>query len=281
MARLPNFLIIGAQKAGTSWLHQKLRLHPEIFLAPEKDQAFFCWQEGPHVVSFEHYKQGFENATESQVTGEVTAAYFWTESGSQWGAKPAGYNPDVPKRVLDTLGPETRFILSLRDPVDRAVSAYLHHLATGDLDPSISLLDAGAFSGLIDIGFYAAHLRNWLQHFPLQQILVLIYEKDIVQHQRETLGRVFNFLDVDASWKVPEPEQVVFLGRERVWQDDEVWVPFDSHPNAPGHDQKNIEGRNLCRRVDRSTIHQLREIYARDKLELQNLLGIDLDSSWT
>jgi len=281
MGRLPNFLIIGAQKAGTSWLHQKLRLHPEIFLPPVKDQAHFYWDEGPHASTLEQYSTGFDPALECQAVGEATAAYFWTGSGSQWDVKPRGHCANVPKRVLDTLGRDTRLILSLRDPVDRAVSAYLHHIANGDLDPGVSLLDTGDFVGLIDMGFYAAHLQNWLRYFPLRQIHVLIYERDVVQHARDTLPRVFDFLDVDSGFHVQEPEQIVFLGRQRVWSDGEVWVPPDEYPTVPGQQQRQIDGYRYCRYVDRPTVNKLREIYAPDRVQLQGILGIDLDPFWT
>ena len=272
MGRLPNFLIIGAQKAGTSWLNQKLCQHPRIFLPKTKDQAFFCWCDKPDALTLEQYREGFEPGPDEIAVGEATAAYFWTGSGSHWDIKPDGYCADIPKRVADTLGRGTRLILSLRDPVDRTVSAYLHHIAMGDLDPGVSLLDAGDFSGLIDIGFYAAHLRNWLRYFPLEQFLVLGYEQDIAKYHRETLRRVFGFLGVDPDWQVKDPEQVVFEGRARIWRDGGVWVPVNEYPTVPAHEQRQIEGHPYCRLVDSSTIAKLRKIYANDQAELQDLV---------
>jgi hypothetical protein len=273
MNGLPQFLVIGAQKAGTSWLHHHLRRHPGVFMPEAKDQGYFCWCEGPQALTLEQYLQVFEPAAEDQLVGEATAAYFWTDSGSAWGAKPAGYCPDVPKRVLDTLGGETRLILSLRDPVERAVSAYLHHIAFGDLDPAVSLLDAGDFIGLLDIGFYAAHLENWLRYFPLQQFLVLDFEQDIQGQPRVALRRVFEFLEVDPAWQANLPEHPVFEGRERLWLEGEVWVPATQYPGAPPGQRKEIKGRSWCRRVNRSTIERLRGIYAADQDRLKMLLG--------
>ena len=272
MGRLPDFLIIGVQKAGTSWLHRKLRSHPEIFLPSIKDQAFFCWREGPNVLTLEEYRESFTSHGDAHALGEATAAYFWTDSGSRWDVKPEGYCADLPKAVLDILGEDTRLILSLRNPVDRAVSAYLHHIALGDLDPGVDLLDAGDFGGLVDIGFYAAHLRNWLRYFPLQQFLVLSYEQDIAKQPWETLRRTFDFLGVNPDWQVEEPDEYVFEGRARVWLDDEVWVPLKEYPSAPVDRQRQISGHRYCRRVDRPTIKKLREIYAQDQAELQELI---------
>jgi hypothetical protein len=273
MGGLPDFLIIGAQKAGTSWLHHNLRQHPGVFMPEAKDQAYFCWCEGPEAISLDQYRAFFSARAEGQLAGEATAAYFWTESGSTWGVKPEGYCADVPKRVLDTLGDETRLILSLRDPVGRAVSAYLHHIVLGDLDPGISLLEAGDFIGLIDIGFYAAHLQNWLRCFARDQFLVLDFEQDIVQRPHDTLRRVFEFLGVDSGWQTVGANRPVFEGCERLWLEDEVWVPAAQYPGAPPGQRKAIDGRSWCRRVDRATVGRLRDIYAADQNQLKKLLG--------
>ena len=272
MNRLPDFLIIGAQKAGTTWLHQHLRSHPGIFMPRDKDQGFFCWSEGPQAMPLEAYCACFEPAHEDQRIGEATATYFWTRSGSAWDVKPHGYCDDIPGRILETLGQDTQLTLSLRDPVERAVSAYLHYVATGEVDSRTSLLDAGDRLGLIDIGFYAAHLGNWLRHFPLRQILVLDFARDIAQRPVETLARVYTFLGVDEKWPVRNPGQVVFEGRKRIWQDGEVWVPLREYPDAPARDRARMDGAVYCRRVDRATLNELRSIYAQDQSRLRDML---------
>lgn len=272
MARLPDFLIIGAQKAGTSWLHHHMRRHPGIFMPEAKDQGYFCWCDGPQALTLEHYQQSFDPAAMGQLIGEATAAYFWTGSGSQWDIKPEGYCPDIPGRVLDTLSSDTRLVLSLRDPVERAVSAYLHHIAFGDLDPAVSLLEAGDFIGLLDIGFYAAHLRNWLRYFPRRQFLVLDFEKDIRQQPDASLQRVFGFLGVDVAWQPGGVEQPVFQGRQRTWLEDSVWVPAEDYPGGLSGDSRQLDGRTYRCLVDRQTINTLREIYAQDQELLQGLL---------
>jgi hypothetical protein len=269
MTGLPGFLVIGAQKAGTSWLHQNLRAHPGIFMPEAKDQGYFCWVEGPQAIGLEEYRRSFDDCRDDQFAGEATAAYFWTATGSPWDVKPAGYCPDIPGRVKDTLGGDICLVLSLRDPVERAVSAYLHHIAFGDLDPAVGLLDAGSFIGLLDIGFYAAHLRNWLQHFPRERFLVLGFEKDIVAQPHATLRRVFEFLGVDADWQAGDAAQPVFEGSERVWLEDEVWVPGGEGAG----ELRRFNGKDYCRLVDRSTIQTLREIYAADQAELYELIG--------
>jgi hypothetical protein len=270
MTGLPGFLVIGAQKAGTSWLHSNLRRHPGIFMPEAKDQGYFCWVEGSQAIGLEEYRRNFDGCHEGQLAGEATAAYFWTSTGSPWDVKPEGYCPDIPGRVKNVLGRDLRLVLSLRDPVERAVSAYLHHIAFGDLDPAVNLLDAGSFMGLLDIGFYAAHLRNWQLHFPREQFLVLGFEQDIVARPRATLTRAFAFLGVDADYHVEEAAQPVFEGTERIWLEDEVWVPAD--PVRATSATRRIDGRSYRCAVDRTTLQTLREIYAQDHAELGQIL---------
>jgi hypothetical protein len=273
MNTLPGFLVIGAQKAGTSWLHENLRRHPGIFMPAAKDRGYFCWLDGPQAISLGEYRQDFGGCRADQLAGEATAAYFWTRTGSPWDVKPAGYCADIPGRVKDTLGEDVRLVLSLRDPVERAVSAYLHHIAFGDLDPAVSLLDAGNFSGLLDIGFYAAHLRNWLCHFPRGRLLVLGFEGDIVAQPHDTLRRVFEFLGVDCAWQVDDAARPVFEGSERIWLEDEVWVPAGDDRVGFDGELRQIEGIGYRRLVDRQTVARLREIYAADQADLLELLG--------
>jgi hypothetical protein len=175
--------------------------------------------------------------------------------------------------VRDTLGQEVRLVLSLRDPVERAVSAYLHHIAFGDLDPAVNLLDAGSFIGLLDIGFYAAHLRNWQRHFPRERFLILGFEQDIVAQPHDTLRRVFGFLGVDAGWCVDEAAQPVFEGSKRTWLEDEVWVPAGGDQVGSDGELRQINGVSHRRLVDRTTLQTLREIYAADQAELFELIS--------
>ena len=103
--RLPDFLGIGTQKGGTTYLHALLQHHPQIFLATPKEQHFFSlhWQRGE-----QWYADQFAQAESHQCCGEVTPYYL--------------FHPEVPQRIKSQL-PAAKLIVLLRDPVERALVA--------------------------------------------------------------------------------------------------------------------------------------------------------------
>ena len=114
--RLPDFLGIGTQKGGTTYLHALLQHHPQIFLATPKEQHFFSlhWQRGE-----QWYAEKFAQAESYQCCGEVTPYYL--------------FHPEVPQRIKNQL-PAAKLIVLLRDPVERALSQYFHSRRLG-LEP--------------------------------------------------------------------------------------------------------------------------------------------------
>ena len=108
MSRLPNFLYVGPDKAGSSWLHETLIKHPDVYLTPAKDLYYFdrYYDRGP-----EWYAAQFRDARGEEVVGEVCQDYL--------------FHPEAAARIRETLGP-VRVMVSLRDPVERAWSSYLY-----------------------------------------------------------------------------------------------------------------------------------------------------------
>ena len=111
--RLPDFLGIGTQKGGTTYVYELLKQHPQVFMAAPKEQHFFTlhWQQG-----LDWYKNQFSLATSDQICGEVTPYYL--------------FHPEAPQRI-HSLMPEAKFIVLLRDPVERALSQYFHSRRLG------------------------------------------------------------------------------------------------------------------------------------------------------
>ncbi len=107
-ARRPDFLGIGAQKAGTTTLHELLRHHPDVFVPDLKETHFFSRH---FDQSQEWYDDHFRTALSTQTVGEVTPYYL--------------FHPAAPARIAAAL-PGARLFVLLRDPVDRALSGYFH-----------------------------------------------------------------------------------------------------------------------------------------------------------
>jgi hypothetical protein len=278
----PNFLIIGAQKCGTTWLFEQLRQHPDIFMPEVKDLEFFSYHNHLTKPGFSGYLQHFSEAADKRAVGEATASYFWTRTNSRWGVLPTGFQPDIPSVVHQYLGEELRLIVTLRNPVRRVISAYLHYLAVGEIPPHTGFNRAIKYGGVVDMGFYACQLRNWLEHYPIEKIKVLILESDIQDRPTETLSAVCGFLSIsDHEFNQESLRQVVFSGPRRVINENGVYVPGNgSAAEKKDSSYLNVDGQNWHRIISAEQLDQLHDIFRPDVKDLDRLLGTNLVQSW-
>lgn len=159
MTRTPNFLHVGPGKAGSTWVHEALSTHPDAYLSEAKDIYFFSrfYDRGlPWYLA--HFKNANDNAT---VVGEVCPGYLWF--------------PEAAPRMRACLGDELRIMMTLRDPVTRAFSAYLYEQKNGLTGTTFSqALDA--FPEFIDEGRYRTHLERYLTEFGPERIHVTLFD---------------------------------------------------------------------------------------------------------
>ena len=201
MARLPDFLIIGAQKCGTTWLAAMLRQHPEVYM-PDQEVHFFD-KAGNYKKGMDWYISHFKGAEDGRRVGEKTPDYFWAD-----GRGGEGHMPDVHRHIHRHL-PDVKLIVTLKNPVDRAVSAVKHLIRTGRVSPLYRMDDllAGEKSallegfGVFEVGRFFTLLTAYLKLFRRDQILVLFFEEDIVQRPNEGLKKVCTFLDIDDDFR--------------------------------------------------------------------------------
>ncbi len=183
---LPNFLVIGAAKAGTTSLHEYLTLHPQIFMARSKSPAFF----DPRLrwdLGVEWYKSNFD--ARFSINGEVSPQYtlFPTVSG-------------VPKKIRDILG-APKLIYSIRDPIDRLLSEYREIM---DQWPSPRPFDVTNietdWKQSIQSSCYFFQLSQYLEFFPRRSIFVMLLER-LKSNPRVVLREIFRFLGVDEDFR--------------------------------------------------------------------------------
>jgi hypothetical protein len=182
MAR-PDFLVIGAQRAGTTWLDGHLRAHPDIYLPEKRKEIHFFdryYERG--ILWYESFFPKGEEAARYRLFGEITPKYL--------------FDPEVPARIATVL-PDCKLIAILRNPVDRAYSQYA--LAVRDEGESRSFLSfAIANPDVIQRGLYAAQLRRYFDRFPGERILVLFFE-EVMAAPGKALLTVAQFLDIDGQ----------------------------------------------------------------------------------
>jgi len=203
--RFPDFIVLGAQKAGTTWLGARLNEQPGVFLPNPFEVNYFSharnYKKGP-----DWYAAKFENAPADSIVGEKTPGYFWTVRPPAWGPN------DIPERMHD-LVPDARLIVVLRDPVKRAISALNHYVRSRAFSPFVNpdkvlteaLEPAREKFGLIGHGLYLRNLKRYLTLYPRERICVLFFEDDIVASPDATLDRVMRFLGREKKQPIKEP----------------------------------------------------------------------------
>ncbi|XP_075292674.1 heparan sulfate glucosamine 3-O-sulfotransferase 4 [Opisthocomus hoazin] len=180
--RLPQALIVGVKKGGTRALLEAIRAHPDV-RAVGTEPHFF---DRNYEKGLEWYRNVMPKTLDGQITMEKTPSYFVTN--------------EAPRRI-HSMAKDTKLIVVVRNPVTRAISDYTQTLSK---KPEIPTFEVLAFKnrtlGLIDaswsairIGIYALHLENWLQYFPLSQILFVSGERLITDPAGE-MAKVQDFL---------------------------------------------------------------------------------------
>jgi hypothetical protein len=182
---LPNAIIIGAMKGGTTSLHYYLSLHPEIQMSAQKELNFFCDRYNWH--------RGL-NWYESHFTGK---AKIFGESSPNYTNYPNC--PEVAPR-MHAIVPDAKLIYIVRDPIDRMVSQYVQKYSNRlDNRPIEEALSDSTSKSYLDRSLYYMQLEQYLPYYSSSQILVVTAE-DLRDRRRATLHRVFAFLEVDADF---------------------------------------------------------------------------------
>lgn len=183
---LPNFIGIGASKCGTTWLHELLSQHPEIYM-PTKRKEINYFNFDDHFEQGQEWYESFfpeaEFAGKYQAIGEFTPRYL-DNSGKC--AQRIASMPSVNK-----------LILMIRNPVDRAYSQYCHSVKAGHGRKTFEdfLEDTPL---IIHDGFYAKKLEYYLERYSKEQICCLIFEQS-VGNIEDTKQKVANFLEVSVT----------------------------------------------------------------------------------
>ena len=178
MTRLPNFLYIGPDKAGSSWLHEVLLTHPAIFMTPAKDLYYF---DRYYDKGTDWYAAHFARASDEPVVGEVCQDYL--------------FHPLAAQRIGETLD-SPRFMVTLRDPVDRAFSSYLYMLKMGERPGTFSEALTGR-PELIDHGRYGEGLDRFADRFGDDSVYVSVFD-DLQADAEAYVASLLEWLGLDA-----------------------------------------------------------------------------------
>jgi hypothetical protein len=187
---LPNLIVIGAARCGTTSLHRYLDLHPQIFMSVHKELNFFAPERNWHR-GLAWYESQFRRPAD--VLGESSPCYTRHPAVS-----------DVPERMASIV-PDAKLIYLVRDPLKRVVSDYLFSRWVVDIplpEGDVALADFDRSPHVMS-SRYATQLERYLPHYPLERILV-VDTADLRTKRPETLARIFRFLGVDESFVSPD-----------------------------------------------------------------------------
>ena len=294
---MPNFLVIGAAKSGTTSLYHYLKQHPDVYMSPVKEPKFFALEgerpsfrgpgdcEADAVTTLEGYRALFGEANGESAVGEASPLYLYLEKAVD--------------RIKHHV-PEARFIAVLRNPVERAYSSFLHKVrdgreTTSDFAEALALEDERIREGWAygwhyrRRGFYHEQLSRYYEAFGPEKIRVYLYE-DLKQEPGDLLRDAYGFLGVDVAFVpnlslkhnvsgVPRNRLIHSLLRGR--------NPLKTvlKPLLPEGLRKkllvDLQRRNLEKAppISPEVRHALVEGYREDVLKLQGLIGRDL-SGW-
>jgi len=242
-ASKPNFLILGVQKAGTTFLAKVLSDHPDVFFSKPKELFFF---NARHILpqQFEDYlATNFQQAESQAWIGEGSTTYFQHQQAI--------------KHIGQYLGHDLRMMVCLRHPVERCLSHYLHDYRRGRCDGRETVSSPG-FASYIARSYYAGRLAAWKKQFPHLKVL---YFDDLVASGADYYGQAADFLGI-----TPQPIQDVPVneGMRLVWEGDDLALA------APPPEGQAVP------RFARQDLEALTRAFATDIAATEKLTGRDL-----
>ena len=297
---LPNFVVIGAGKSGTTSLYFYLKQHPEIYVPPVKETNFFAVEginltfSGPRddveaknyfrINTLEKYQELFADVTTEKAIGEVSPYYIYSQRA------PIG---------IQRHAPTAKIVAILRNPVDRAYSNYLHLFRDGR-EPLKSFQEAinAETQRMQDnwspswhyahAGLYHSLLKRYFERFDRDQIKIFLYE-DYISKPTEVLSKLFHFLGVDPSFEpdmstrynasgIPKnPVLHTLLSKRNPIRN----VLKDLVPKALSQQFVKLRNSNLDKppELEMEIRKQLVQYYQDDILKLQDLAQVDV-SRW-
>jgi hypothetical protein len=297
---LPNFLIIGAAKSGTSALYRYIRQHPSIFMSPLKEPHFFGFENAPPntqgpkdyvnnaITNISDYKKLFANVTTETAIGEASPTYLQL--------------PRAVERIYHYI-PNVKLIAILRQPADRAFSAYMHVVRDQrETAPTFQeglrreqeriTANWGSIWHYTKAGHYYPQLKRYYDCFSPQQIRVYLHD-DFVANPLTVIYDIFNFLEVDNSF-IPYMQlkaNVSGVQKSRLYYF--LTNTLFNKPNPIRYIARhiipeetrwrfttNIRNRNLIKQAIPSDVRaELTEKFRPDILKLEQLIDRDL-SHW-
>lgn len=273
-----NIIGIGAQKCASTWAYEMLREHPSVAVSDEKEVNFFSYY---YDKGYHWYEQQFQDHNADNFA-EISPSYFC--------------DLNAPARVK-AYNPEAKIVLTLRHPVQRALSNHRHEVRLAQASPLDPSFEFGLSNNpmYIEQSLYAKHLNNWLMHFDHDKILVLLMD-DIKDDADAAVGKLYQFLGLSSDYKpasinkaynrsfanknqkLAGIKDTLYLASRRAplkW----FWLAADKMGLKSIYRRYNqVESDTVIPKPAPQTIEDLQNIFTQDIDELEKLIGRNLDA---
>ena len=294
---IPNFIVVGASRAGTSYLDRFLIQHPDIYLPSRREANFFATSDFPFLFNgpgdeemnteiirtWDRYEMLFDEVTQERAIGESSVFYL--------------YYPGTAQRIYQTRH-TMKIIIMLRNPVDRAFSAYTYLLRENretltfeealKEEPRRKSEDYGPMWFYRELGLYYQQVKHYTDVFSKDQLKIILYD-DFINDLQGTMEKVFRFLGLftevpmDTTMLlnesgIPKSRKAFdfFAKPHFVKEIIKPFVPSKTRTRL-GHKAKSLFLEPI--NMNTATRKELINYYRPDIMNLQNLIGINL-SSW-
>ena len=294
--KLPTFLIVGVQKAGTTSIYNYLQEHPQVYMSPVKETNFLerDWEKSlaensqfkNQIATFEDYCQLFTAVQDEIAIGEASPNYI--------------FHYETSASRIQKYTPNAQLIVVLRNPVERAYSDYLMHLRDAIGKTKIAPLDeqiknSSAKSFILRKGFYYTPLKYYYDFFGREKIKVFLYD-DLCGNANQFMSEMYEFIGVEQNFvanvskktqqaKIPKNQEI-----NQLLQTQNPLRTFAANTLKtimPLETRQKLRSRliNLNSQTKNQVPlsaeerQQLIELYREDILKLQDLINRDL-SSW-
>lgn len=286
---LPNFIIVGAPKAGTTSLYHYLSEHPQVFMSNPKEVNFFSREEIEEqglyyndfkVKNLDEYKKLFTDAENAKAIGEGSVSYL--------------FYPNTPRKIKDIL-PDAKIIMLLREPVERGYSHYLMDYRLGLVSLSYDEIVKKSthhkhahlyYQQYVELGLYYEQVKRYLDLFGSEQVKIY-FQEDLRQDTEKIILNLYDFLEIDRSvmpnierehnaFSMPKSNLV-----HRLYSSYFIRTIF-SFIFSDGIKEKiknTFFETKKKPKLDETLKQQLLEIYRPDIQKLEQLIGRDL-SDW-
>lgn len=226
----PTFLYVGVAKAGSSWLFEVLREHPDVFVPIAKDLQFF---ERYHYHGLDWYFAHFRKGAGKKAIGELSHNYY--------------LSADYAQQIRDAM-PDVKIIVCLRKPIDKLVSWYVYNRGTY-IKESTTLEEFAESADVRERLDYTNKLRAFYDRFPADRIKVVFFE-EFRADNASFVKEVYRFIGVDDTFEPPSLNRKVLAAQEPRW---ELFAHF---AYSAGHVIRRVGLANVVGAVKRSALFE-------------------------